>query len=382
MTWRKKRMDKLAIIGTGYMARIIAQRAKKIGVETHCFSNDEHSVAGEVCDYFHNVNILNVELLAEKCAELEINGVVATTELTIYPTAYVASKLGLNGNTLQVSKEITDKTIIREKTKDVEQLSQPEFWICKGMNDIPELKKYPVIVKPIAAGGKRGISVVNSSDDLEEAVVEALKVSKVEGVLIEEFLSGGQEYSVESLSYHGRQHIIQVTQKDSSGPPHCIELGHHQPAKLSEKERELVEKAVSESLSAAGITNGPCHTEIKIIDGKIYLIEINGRPGGDHIAYPLTELSTGYPYITGIIMTALDKLNEEELRNLEHNYCGVCFVTTQTADLLPVFDSCEDKDWLYKKNKVSNELKPIIYNDGFNTNYFIYYSKDKKPEFK
>ena len=115
----------------------------------------------------------------------------------------------------------------------------------------------------------------------------------MEGVLIEEFLSGGQEYSVESLSYHGKQYIIQVTQKDSSGPPHCIELGHHQPAKLSKDEKSLVEKAVSEALSAAGITNGPCHTEIKMIDGKIYLIEINGRPGGDHIAYPLTELSTG-----------------------------------------------------------------------------------------
>ena len=121
MTWRLDEMDKLAIIGTGYMARIIAQRAKKIGVETHCFSIDEHSVAGEVCDYFHNVNILDVELLAKRCAELKINGVVATTELTIYPTAYVANKLGLNGNKLQVSKEITDKTIIREKTKNVAQ---------------------------------------------------------------------------------------------------------------------------------------------------------------------------------------------------------------------------------------------------------------------
>lgn len=382
MTWRKEEMDRLAIIGTGYMARIIAQRAKEIGVETHCFSIDEYSVAGEVCDYFHNVNILDIELLAKRCSELKINGVVATTELTIYPASYVANKLGLNGNKLQVSKEITDKTIVRKKTENVPGLSKPEFWICKGIEDIPELKKYPVIVKPIAAGGKRGISVVNSSDVLEEAVSEALKVSKVEGVLIEEFLAGGQEYSVESLSYHGKQHIIQVTQKDSSGPPHCIELGHHQPAKLTDRERTLVGQVVSDSLSAAGIENGPCHTEIKIIDGKVYLIEINGRPGGDHIAYPLTELSTGYPYITGIIMAALDKLDEEKLNHLEHNYCGVCFVTTQTPELLEVFNTCEDKKWLYKKNKVSNELKPIIYNDGFNTNYFIYYSKDKKPEFK
>ena len=66
-------MDKIAIIGTGYMARIIASRAKELGVESHCFSNDSHSVAAEVADYFHYVNILDVdELLRELFYEANI----------------------------------------------------------------------------------------------------------------------------------------------------------------------------------------------------------------------------------------------------------------------------------------------------------------------
>lgn len=371
-------MDRLAIIGTGYMARIIANRARELGIESHCFSNDANSVAGKVCDYFHNISILDTDALVNECRKIEINGVVATTELTIYPAAVVAHDLGLNGNDLAVSKEITDKTIVREKVKNVNGLFQPKFWICTDEQNLPEVDEYPVIVKPIAAGGKRGITVVENSDDMKDAIKMALDVSKVEGALIEQYLVGGQEYSVESLSYHGKQHIIQVTQKDSSGPPHCVELGHHQPAALSIEKRQLVEMAVSGALAAAGITNGPCHTEIKIIDGKVYLIEINGRPGGDHIAYPLTELSTGYPYITGIIMAALNKLDESKLDHYENNYAGVYFVTTQTAYLKPIFDHCDSEKWLYKKNKVSDTLMPITHNDGFNTNYFIYFSKEKK----
>lgn len=371
-------MDRLAIIGTGYMARIIANRARELGIESHCFSNDANSVAGKVCDYFHNISILDTDALVNECRKIEINGVVATTELTIYPAAVVAHDLGLNGNDLAVSKEITDKTIVREKVKNVNGLFQPKFWICTDEQNLPEVDEYPVIVKPIAAGGKRGITVVENSDDMKNAIKMALDVSKVEGALIEQYLVGGQEYSVESLSYHGKQHIIQVTQKDSSGPPHCVELGHHQPAALSIEKRQLVEMAVSGALAAAGITNGPCHTEIKIIDGKVYLIEINGRPGGDHIAYPLTELSTGYPYITGIIMAALNKLDESKLDHYENNYAGVYFVTTQTAYLKPIFDHCDSEKWLYKKNKVSDTLMPITHNDGFNTNYFIYFSKEKK----
>lgn len=372
-------MEKLAIIGTGYMARIIAERANELGIEPHCFSIDDNSVAAKVA-YFHHVNVLDVDTLTEVCRELGISGVVATTELTIWPANQVAFNLGLNGNDVKVAKEITDKTIIRRKTSNIEGLSQPKYWICYAISDLPEKIDYPVVVKPIAAGGKRGVSVIYDAKDIENAMREALKVSKVEGVLIEEYLVGGQEYSVESISFHGRQHIIQVTLKDSSGPPNCVELGHHQPAPLSKEMRNKVERIIAKSLSAAGIMNGPCHTEIKIIDDKIYLIEINGRPGGDHIAYPLTELSTGYPYISGIIMAALDKFDESQLMNLQSNYCGLHFITTQTANLKSVFDTCDDKPWLYKKNKVSDELTPITHNDGFNTNYFMYFSSKSKPD--
>lgn len=371
-------MKKIAIIGTGYMARIIAERAKEIGVESHCFSNDENSVAVGVTDFFHNVNILDLEALLFECRKAGINGVVATTELTIYPAAYVAEKIGLLGNGIRVAKYITDKIAVRKKVKNVEGLCQPLFFECSD-NSVPKIDYYPVVVKPIAAGGKRGVMVVKSEADMSEALKNAISVSKIKGALIEEYLEGGQEYSVESLSYMGRQYVLQITEKDSSGPPNCVELGHHQPAMLSDEMRERVVDVIKRTLSAAGVTNGPCHTEIKIINGMIYLIEINGRPGGDHIAFPLTELSTGYPYITGIIEAALGMLDENNLLKLERNYCGVYFVTTQTSHLKAIFDSCENEPWFYKKNLVSEELRPITHNDGFNTNYFMYFSKDKKP---
>ncbi|HBK02663.1 MAG TPA: hypothetical protein DDY77_06515 [Clostridiales bacterium] len=376
---KENKTDKLAIIGSGYMARIIAERAKELKIESHCFSNDDNSVAVNVADFFHNVSILDLDNLLLECEKIGINGVVATTELTIFPAAYVAKSMNLPGNNIEVAKYITDKTVVREKVKNIANLFQPAFWKCDG-SIVPQVNYFPVIVKPIAAGGKRGLSVVNSVSEMKQAIREAQAVSKVKGALVEEYLAGGQEYSVESLSYEGRHYILQITQKDSSGPPHCVELGHHQPADLSEEMKNMVKEVVKNALIATGITNGPCHTEIKIINGRVYLIEINGRPGGDHIAFPLTELSTGYPYITGIIQAALGKLDETKLLNLEHNYCGVYFVTTQTAYLKKIFDNCDKEPWFYKKKFVSEELHPITHNDGFNTNYFMYFSKFGKPK--
>lgn len=67
-----------------------------------------------------------------------------------------------------------------------------------------------------------------------------------------------------------------------------------------------IKTAISKGLTAIGVDNSTCHTEIKIVDDKIFLIEFNARPGGDHIAWPLTELSTGYNIIKGAISIALD----------------------------------------------------------------------------
>lgn len=371
-------MNKLAIIGTGVIAKTLTERCRELGVESHCFSFDRNDLASKTCDVFHEINIFDIEGIVEICRKEGISGVIATTELTILPTAKVAHALGLNGNQIQNAEDITNKYQMRRKVEGVSGLCQPRYQLYTS-GEYPRITEYPVIVKPIAAGGKRGVNVVNNQEELEKAIRKALPFSRVEGVLIEEYLDGGTEYSVESLSYHGKNYILQVTQKDTSGPPHCNELGHHQPAHLTPEMRAKVEQTISEMLKAAGVENGSCHTEIKIINDRIYLIEINDRFGGDHISYPLTELSTGYPYISGAIMIALNQFEGYEPTQLKGIPCGILFVTEQTAYLEPLFEKCEQYSWLYKKNKVSDEPSKLIFNDEDNTNYMIYYGEDINP---
>lgn len=369
-------MKKIAIIGSGIIAKSIAIRAKKIEVETHCFSWNDQDVACGAVDYFYKVNIFDINKIIETCLDVDIDGVIATTELTILPTAKVAEALKLLGNPINVAEDITNKYLTRNKVRNVANLNQPNYWMY-AEGDLPKIEKFPVIVKPIAAGGKRGIGIVYSSEELDNAIQEALSYSKVKGVLIEEFLDGGKEYSVESISHSGRNYILQITEKDTSGPPQCNELGHHQPADLDSKTRERVKQVVSDMITDVGIIHGPCHTEIKIIDGEIFLIEINARPGGDHITDVLTELSTGYPFVSSIIWNAINDFEGNEPLKLEDNQCGICFITEETSYLKPLFDRCERYQWFYAKNKVSDMPSKIVFNDEDNLNYFIYFSKDK-----
>ncbi len=371
---------KLAIIGSGRMAWIFGINAREMDVETHAFSFDKNSIAATSVTEHHLINIFDMDDIVRICKSIGINGVVATTELTIPIAAYVAESLGLKGIPYETSKVIADKYRNRTACKSITEICQPKYAEILSAEELNSFRfDYPVILKPTSKGGKRGITVVYKKEELQSAFEFAKSFSKDQPIIVEEYISGGTEYSVESLSFNGIHYIVQVTEKISSGPPHCVELGHHQPAALSPEMRLKVEDTIKKGLAAIGVDNSSCHTEIKIVDNKIFLIEFNARPGGDNIAWPLTELSTGFPFIKGAIQVALGDFEGFDKSLNKPAYAGVYFVVTQSAYLKPLFDVCEQYSWLYKKNLVSDDLQPLEHNDCYGTNSMIYFSNKGRP---
>ena len=376
-------MKKLAIIGGGVTAADFGDACHRLGYEGHYFSLPDGKVDEKHVDVYHEINIFEKDRIVEICKEVGVDGVVATTELSVAIAAYVAEKLGLLGLPSEVAQVITDKYRNRECIKSLTELRSPKYVEAKSLDDIENSDvPYPMILKPINLGGKRGITVVNSHVELQSAFEYAIScfrkgVSPV--IIAEQFLDGGMECSVESITYKGKHTIIQITQKDSSGAPHCVELGHHQPAPLSKEIWDKVVRGVSAGLSAIGLTNGPCHTEIKIIDGEVFLIEFNARPGGDHIWCPMVELSTGFDIIAAVAQAATGELQPIDVNSFKQNYSGLYYVVKQTDYLKPIFDTCEKNEWCVEKNFVTDNLSELAHNDMEHTNYMIYASIKGDP---
>lgn len=376
-------MKKLAIIGGGVMASYYGEACRKLGYESHYFSMPDGKVKDGKVDFFHEINIFDKDKIVEICREIGIDGVVPTTELSVAITAYVADKLGKPGNPIDVAEVITDKFRNRKCIERLNSLLSPLFVKASSLEDIICAKiPYPVILKPTNQGGKRGISVARNETELRKAFEYASQFFK-EGVqpevIVEQFLEGGVECSVESISIKGKHTIVQITKKDSSGAPHCVELGHHQPADISKEDWRKVVKGVSDGLTAIGLTEGCCHTEIKIINGKVYLIEFNARPGGGHISHPMVILSTGFDFIAALVQVAVGELKDIDISKSEHNYSGLYYVVKQTEYLKPIFDICQDQDWCMEKNFISDKLVELTHNDLEHTNYMIYSSKEGDP---
>ena len=373
--------DTIALIGSGIMAKHLAFHARKIGVETICFSFDPNDVAVGAVDRFYNINIFDTEKILNVCRQEKIQGVLPTTELTIPTAAFLAEAMGLNGNPLEVMTNITSKRWVRDRLKDAVVIKQPRYaCLADHTAAAPELS-FPVIVKPAGEGGKRGVAVAHDEREYEACLQAAFAADRSRrGVMVEEYIPAGMECSVEVLSYHGEHQIIQVTRKLCSGAPHCVELGHDQPADVSDETRNRIELAVRELLDRTGFANGPAHVEIKLYGGQVYLIELNARLGGDCIAYPLTVLSTGYDYLSEVVRAAMDLPPKRKDQQTHLRYAGMRYVVRQTAYLKELFDICDGQPWLYEKNKVTDELIEMTHNDMENTNYFIYCT-DERPVF-
>ena len=57
-------------------------------------------------------------------------------------------------------------------------------------------------------------------------------------------------------------HVLQITDKLTTGAPHFVEMGHSQPCGLGRTNISSIEDLARRAVKAIGIKNGPAHVEI------------------------------------------------------------------------------------------------------------------------
>lgn len=362
-------MAKLAIIGASTGQLELCKTAKRMGLTVICFAWPKNAVCKDIADIFYPISVIEKDRIASICKKESINGVVSNaSDLTAETVAYISEQLNLPGNPLSLFYNLRNKEWIRNKTNGIRDLAPVSYYSYNG--DIP--KQYPCIVKPISGYSKKGVSFVPNPSSFDEAISYAQ--SEEDKILIESYVSG-KEYSVETLSFNKKHYVIQITEKITTGPPHFVELEHHQPAVLPYSIVKRVDSVICRILDSVGFENGAAHIEIKIDDSSnIYLIEINPRGGGDYISDTLVNLSTGYDYLKGMIQVALNSFAEPKIEHTKT--AGVYFLCQQSRRLLPLFLQQKGESWLYR---VSYDGKPLQSATGnYDRNGFLVYCSDAK----
>ena len=365
---------KVAIIGASYLQLPLVQRAKEMGIRTICFAWAEGAVCKDVADTFYPISIIEKEQILEVCKQEHIDGICTIASDTAAPTvAYVAEQMGLVGNSYEASLKANNKILMRNAFAAA-NVPCPRYWCISGYSPITDnLSPLPLIVKPSDRSGSLGVVKVEKEEDLLPAIKAAQEYSFKHEAIVEQFIEG-REISVEFISYQGVHYPLQITDKVTTEAPHFVEIAHHQPANLTKAQYEEIYDLTKRALNALGVTNGASHSDYRIKkDGKIYVMEIGARMGGDFIGSDLVQLSTGYDFLRGVIEVALGTFTAPQLK--EYNYSGVYFLSEATAHLKPIIEQHALPE-IVKAEITDNELHPLTCS-GDRSGYMIYKS-DKK----
>ena len=300
------------------MQQPVVERAKEMGLRTICFAWPEGAVCKDICDVFYPISITEKDEILRICREEHIDGVCTIASDVAAPTvAYIAEQMGLAGNSYEASLRAHDKHLMREALVAAD-VDCPKFRVqTASLTDrftdrIQTELALPLIVKPSDRSGSLGVQKIERWEDLESAVKEAQRLSLAGEALIEEFIEG-REISVEMISCEGVHYALQITDKTTTEAPHFVELAHHQPSSLPADMQEKIFGITRRALDALGITSGASHSEYKITkEGRIVVMEIGGRMGGDFIGSDLVRLSTGYDFLEGVIRVALGEIVHPE----------------------------------------------------------------------
>lgn len=356
----------LAIVGAGEAAMPIVKKASELSIKTIGFG-EKDSIAKDLFDVFVEKSIFDIDGMYDDCIAYGVTGVIASSEITTESAAVLADRLNLPGNRINDGFCARNKYLMRQKVEKLVSVKQPSFYLYDGR----EISEFPIMVKAVDSCGKRGIQLVKNTKELEQAIKTARELSSDNSALIEEYIEGGQEFSVESLSNGEVVTIVQMTEKETSGPPHFAEIAHHQPANLSAILREKVITCVKDVLQVLGITCGMAHMEIKICGEDIYFIEVGARAGGDHIADTLTLLSTDFDYYKGAIDCCFGEYVPQKINNVA--FSGIYFYCKQNQAHMDLFECSKTADWCVLNTISTRDLNEISNNcDAADAGYFIY----------
>ncbi len=340
-----------------------------MGLETYCFAWEEGAVCKDLVDHFYSISIFDTEKIVEICQEQRIEGVVSNaSERTAEAVSKIVEKLHMKGTPYSVLHALHDKYLVRSLTEHVDGLEAPRYYKYQGRDE----GIYPCVVKPCEGAAKVGVSFVNNASEFAKAIAYAKEAGKDE-FLVEEYIQG-KELSVESISYNGQHYVIQITDKDSSGAPHFVELGHHQPAILPVAVEEKIKWVIPQLLTAIGYTDGASHIEIKYHGDTVYLIEVNLRGGGDEISNTLVQMSTGIDYLKCMIDVALDCFEPSVSEGT--SYSGIYYLCEQTAEILPLFTKAHSYSWCVRSEIYSEDLKES--HSNYERNGYLIYKSDHK----
>lgn len=300
---------RLLIIGASVLQLPAILKAKEMGFYIGVADYNPNAIGIQYADEYFNVSTIDVEGVKKVSKKFRPDGIITlATDMPMRAIAAACEACGLPGISYETAVKATDKA---EMIKAFEEhgVEHPWYFIVPNkdkLDVIMEKITFPCIMKPTDNAGSRGVVLVHNRQELKDTYEYSHGASRSGTIIIEEYLQG-PEFSIEVMVINGKAHILQITDKLTTGAPHFVEIGHSQPTRQTNEQQEKIQDLTYRAVKAVGINTGPAHVEMILTKDGPKMVELGARMGGDCITTHLVPLSTGIDMVKETIKVACGK---------------------------------------------------------------------------
>ncbi len=318
------------------------------------------NIAHKYSDEYHNVSIIDKDAVFKLAQELQIDGILSyAVDPGVVTAAYVAEQMGLPFTcSYEAACILQDKARFRQFLED-NNFNVPN---AKGYNSADEALKdidyfnWPIIVKPVDSAGSKGVTRVENPNDLTQAIFHALEESHNGHFIIEDFLekeglsSGSESFFVNGeLKYNA--FYDQYFDNEAANPytPSAECWPADKPHEILDDVRHQLQRLGTLLRFRTGLFN----VEWRVCkNGKVYLMEVSPRAGGNRLAEILN-----YATDVDIIEAEVAKALGEDLPSVhEPNYNGHYCILVLHGDKAGLFKDVRVAD-IINPNLVEKEIR-------------------------
>lgn len=354
-------MKKLLILGAGTYQVDLIKKCKELGHEAIVVSPGNYP-GMKFADKVIDANIMDCKAIYDIAKFEKVDGIISDqTDMAVYSIAYACNKLGLPGNKPEVANLFINKHLMREKCKELGLPSIPSESVASLEEAKICFKKFgsPCIIKPVDSAGSKGVTRINTIEELEQFYEDCKKYSGTGEIIIEKFIIG-KEFEVDSIALNNEVKTLMYADLDEFKIPNIFaSMTRLYPSVADSK---IIDKLLAYDktmLEGFGIKQGLTHSEY-IVDNQtkeVYLIETALRGGGTFISSHIAELQTGINTAEFLVKMALGEL--EVIPEFQHSrcHCGYVAFYLPVGEIVSVEGMREVIDLEYVKKTTMNSIQ-------------------------
>ena len=302
-------MKKLMIVGASVLQLPAILKAKEMGLQVAVVDFNPQAIGVPYADKYYNASTMDEDAVMAAAEDYQPDGIMTlATDMPMRGVSKASDKLHLHNIDYLTALKATDKSAMIKAFKSA-GVPSPWYFDVDSFDDLKSLEgkvSFPCVIKPTDNAGSQGVAKANNFEELLASYAYSHAFSRHGKVIVEEYLDG-PEVSVEVMVVDGEVHILQITDKITTGAPHFVEMGHVQPSRLPYETQRQIREVTDLACKAIGINKGPAHVEMRVTQRGPVMIELGARMGGDNITTHLVPLSTGIDMVGGTIKVALGK---------------------------------------------------------------------------